>query len=171
MQFLTKEQCLAWASKEDLAFDQTPSYRDLEKVGVHKMRFATPADAGARVALARTLWNSLSDRSERLVWITEWGVWPSSEHMPLYKSLRQAFGDKRSLMDAPGHLFQLGEDDNGLSFFIVAALFFWDVYLLGTGGDVAAFLSHDEFCIVVSREAAQGAEMERRLASFVEPAA
>ena len=171
MQFLTKEQCVAWVSKEGFDLGETPNYRDLEKVGVHKIRFATPSDAGARVALARTLWNSLGARSEGLVWVTEWGVWPSSEHMPLYTALRRAFGDKRPLIEAPGHLFQLGEDDNGLSFFLVAALFFWDVYLLRAGGDSAAFLSHDEFCIVVSHDASEGAEMEKRLASFVEPAA
>src|SRR5262245_36546685 len=169
MQFLTKEQCAAWALKEGFPFGEKPNYHDLEKVG-HTIRFATQADSGYKVSLARTLWHSVADRSERLVWMTEWGVWPSSEHMPLYTALRQAFGGKRPLIEAPGHLFQLGEDDNGLSFFITAALFLWDVYLLGAGGDFAAFLSHDEFCIVSSRAAAQGAEMEKRLAGFVEPA-
>ena len=148
-----------------------PSYQDLEKVGFHTTHFSTPPDAGRRVALARILWNSLSDRSERLLWVTEWGVWPSSEHMPLYASLRQGFGDTRRLIDAPGHLFQLGEDDNGFSFFVIGTLFFWDVYLLGAGGDFAAFLSHDEFCVVLSRDTAHGADMEQRLAGFIEPAA
>ena len=171
MQFLTKDQCAAWASKERFPFSEAPNYQDLEKVGFHNTHFPTPPDAGRRVALARILWNTFSDRSERLLWVTEWGVWPSSEHMPLYVSLRQALGDKRRLIDAPGHLFQLGEDDNGLSFLIVAALFYWDVYLLGAGGDFAAFLSHDEYCVVLSRDAVQRAEMEQRLASFIEPAA
>jgi hypothetical protein len=171
MQFLTKDQCAAWVTKERFRFAAAPSWRDLEKVGFHATRFATPADAGARIALARILWSSVSDQSERLLWMTEWGVWPSSEHMPLYASLRQVFGDKRRLIDAPGHLFQLGEDDNGLSFLIIAAVFLWDVYLLGSGGDFAAFLSHDEFCVVLNRDKARAAEMEQRLASFIKPAA
>jgi hypothetical protein len=91
--------------------------------------------------------------------------------MPLYVSLREAFGDKRRLIHVPGHLIQLGEDENGLSFFFIAALFFWDAYLLGAGGETAAFLSHDEYCVVLCRDAAQGAVLEERLASFIEPAA
>ena len=171
MQFLTKAECAAWAVKEGFRFPESPKHQDLDKLGFRTIRFATPGDAGARVALARILWNSLSDRAERLLWMTDWGVWSSAEHMPLYRTLRQAFGDERRLIDAPGHLFQLGEDDNGLSVFVVAALFFWDVYLLGTGGDFAAFLSHDEFCVVASRDADHAAEMEQRLADFIEPAA
>ena len=171
MQFLTKDQCLAWTSAQGFPFDGRPDHRILEDTGFHHTHCPTPADSGARVALARFLWNTLSDRSERLLWVTEWSVWPSSEHMPLNSALRQAFGETRHLIDVPGHLFQLGEDETGLSFYVVAMLFFWDAYLLGAGGDFLAFISHDEYGVVMTRDVGEGIVLEQQLAKLTKPAA
>jgi len=56
---------------------------------------------------------------ERLLLIEEWDVWPSGEHFPLFTRLREACGERRSLIDTPGHLFGLGDAKDGLSFLIL----------------------------------------------------
>ena len=60
--------------------------------GYTSYNFAIPSDAGERVQLCRILWESAgeTDTTERLLWITGWSVWPSGEHMPLFKLTRRA---------------------------------------------------------------------------------
>jgi hypothetical protein len=86
---------------------------------------------------------------QRLLLIEEWGVWPSGEHLPLFTRLREACGERRSLIDLPGHLFGTGDDDDGLSFLILATLFLWDYSLYSESG-AAIVVSHDEFGVVLT---------------------
>jgi hypothetical protein len=83
----------------------------------------------------------------RLLLIEQWSVWPSGEHLPLFTRLREACGERRSLIDVPGHLFGTGDDEDGLSFVILATLFLWDYSLYSELGAVIV-VSHDEFGVV-----------------------
>jgi len=64
--------------------------------------------------LAHWIGSSLMYRRPALVWITEWGIWGSSENWHLYYTLRQSYGDLRLLHEAPGHLF-LGHESEDLT--------------------------------------------------------
>src|ERR1700676_3036622 len=55
--------------------------------------------------VAHWIATSLTYRMPTLLWITEWGIWPSSENWHLYYRLPQIYGDQRLLHEAPGHLF------------------------------------------------------------------
>jgi hypothetical protein len=109
-----------------------------------------PTPAG-RVALCRLLWQHVVDsqQTERLLLIEGWSVWPSGEHLPLFTRLREACGEGRSLADVPGHLFAMDDEEDGLSFLVVATLFLWD-YLLCSGSGRAIMMSHDEYGAVVA---------------------
>jgi hypothetical protein len=73
------------------------------------LRFSIPQDAGARVALAKGLYPNVWDRnSEVLIWTTDWSVWASGEHLPLYTRLRQALGDRRPIEEAPAQVVDAG---------------------------------------------------------------
>ena len=116
------------------------------------MRFQIPPDAGARVTLARVLWEaSGSGVSEVLVWVTDWGIWPSGEHRPLAEAARRGLGADRPLAESPGHLVRLGEDDAGLSILALAMLFLWDCWVLPASRRPAIFVSHDEYGVVDPR--------------------
>jgi hypothetical protein len=172
MGFLTPEECWRWAEKHSFHFDSKPRYADLEAGGFSAYKFAIPSDAGRRVALARLLWESVAQgQAEALLWIVDWSVWPSGEHLPLAMSLRAALGEARSIDEAPGHLFRLGEDADAISFVSVALLFLWDAYLLSAGGETAVFVSHDEYGVVLTRNPDAGLPIQRRLALFRESAA
>jgi hypothetical protein len=113
--------------------------------------FSIPQDAGVRVALVRDLWHRIgSGKSETLLWVTDWSVWPSSEHMPLALGFRRSLGEERPLIAAPGCLARLAEDDDALSILVLAILFLWDCWMLSGDGAMAAFLSHDEWGVVCS---------------------
>jgi hypothetical protein len=118
------------------------------------LNFDIPVDAGARVALARAVWSAVGGgQPEAMLWVTDWSVWPSSEHMPLAAAVRRGLGEERSVQEAPGFLAMLGEDDQALSVLVTAVLFLWDCWLLAPNGRLAAFFSHDEFGTVCSLDA------------------
>jgi hypothetical protein len=151
MQFLTEKECRAWASARRFPLGESP-YSVLADGPPFSVRyFSIPRDAGVRVAIVRDLWNRIgSGRHQTLLWPTQWSVWPSSEHVPLALGVRRGLGEERPLIEAPGCVARLGDDDNALSILVVAILFLWDCWMLSGDGATATFLSHDEWGAVCS---------------------
>ena len=165
MQFLTREACADWCAAN--GFDREPDRGNLQQTRNFDEKFAIPSDAGHRVALARLLWESVATSAPHaLVWVTEFGVWPSGEHRPLAESARSAWGAPGPLAAYPGQLVALSEQDDGLSGLVLAILFLWDCWLLPAGGSKAALLSHDEFGIASFREKSEHSAFSRRLELF-----
>src|SRR5262245_11431719 len=147
MRFFRRDQCADWCHHHGYPPPSELRAHTLENYVRHE--FTLPTDTGRRVALCRLLWNIDDGRqvTDRLLWITEWSVWPSSEHMPLFIRWRAGFGETPNLADAPGQLIEQGDDDDGMSALIMAGLFLWDCYLYLEQGVVVA-LSHDELGVV-----------------------
>jgi hypothetical protein len=112
---------------------------------LHRERFKYPTEPYRMFAVAHWMATSLTYREPALLWITEWGIWPSSENWHLYYTLRQAYHDQRLLHEAPGHLFVEHEAEDLATFLQVAMLNGWGGYLLPHHNYVSAFFSHDEF--------------------------
>jgi hypothetical protein len=113
-----------------------------------EFRFATfwiPQDAGRRVALVKCLMSLVDDDAELLVQIGDWAVWPSGQHMPLFDRFREAFGESRPLIEAPGHVIPSAERDDALSILVLSVLYLWDCHVLSSVGDQAMFVCHDEY--------------------------
>ncbi len=137
MKCFTKEECKGWLAGR--ARELPPSSAE-----PHSVTFwypPNPADM-AFVWLA----NESSYREPTLLWITEWGIWPSSENWHLYYRLRQSYGENQLLHTAPGHYFQNFEMDDLASFLQVSVTNGWGGYILpaSTHGPTA-FFSHDEY--------------------------
>ena len=149
MHFLTKEECRTWVSGRGFPLEDR-SYKVVADAPPFSVRyFDIPQDAGVRVALVRDLWDRMGrGNSETLLWVTDWSVWPSSEHMPLALGFRRSLGEERLLIEAPGCLARLAEDDEALSILVLAILFLWDCWMLSDDGATAVFLSHDEWGVV-----------------------
>ncbi|SNT25336.1 hypothetical protein SAMN05421770_106103 [Granulicella rosea] len=88
---------------------------------------------------------SVSYRMPVLLWITEWGIWPSSENWRLYYKLRESYGDRQLLEDAPGHLFLEHETEDFASFLQLAIQNGWGGHIQPVAPYVTAFFSHDEY--------------------------
>ena len=143
MKFITSDECVRWCAHNNFSTEgRCPA---MPPVPHSRINFRIPTDAGRRVALCRLLWSLADDASgrERLVWITEWSIWPSGEHLPLWTRFRQAFGDDRALEESPGCLCGEGDGDDGLSVLVTGCLFLWDCWVFSQSG-AAVFLSHDE---------------------------
>ena len=110
--------------------------------------------AGAEAArVARRCVSALDAWDETLLWITGWGVWPSSEDWPTYYAARGGKGERRSLDVTPGHLFHGRERGACEAFLAVVLANGWDAHLLAAmEGSVhrRAFVSHDQWVQVIS---------------------
>jgi hypothetical protein len=94
---------------------------------------------------SRWVAGSIAWRAPVLLWITEWGIWNSSENGHLYYKLRQSYGDNRLLWEAPGHLFLGYESEDLTSFLQLSMLNGWGGYVLAEANYVNVFFSHDEY--------------------------
>ena len=120
--------------------------------------------------LARWIALNITFRQPSLLWITEWGVWPSSENWHLYYKLRRMYGDYRLLHEAPGHLFLDFETEDLASFLQVALLNGWGGYLLTQADFVNAFFSHDEFIDFYAENEANLADLQGAIGRDADPA-
>jgi hypothetical protein len=128
-----------------------------------RVEFALPRNSGRKVSLARFLYGLAEPSPEVLIWIGDWAVWPSGQHMPLFSRFRQAFGETRPLIEAPGHLITPDEIEDGVSILTVSLLFLWDCHLLTASGRDVVFVSHDEFGWFGSRDAAVASAVSEQL--------
>ena len=167
MQFLSPSDCVAWCSNRGFPTRQVSGETIPGAVhdpdGFHFARFSHPADSGRKVWLASYLFSLLKSEREVLVWLGAWSVWPSSQHMPLVTRLRQAFGERRPLVESPGHLVASSELDDGVSLLVISLLFVWDCHVIGFSGRDAVHTSHDEYGWFGSREASVAQDVLRAL--------
>jgi hypothetical protein len=138
MRYFTTGECETWLNgRQRQKPDVTPENQ--------RLSLPYPKQVGRYRFLSRWIATSLTYQSDTLLWITQTGIWSSSENWHLYYKLRQNYGDQRLLDEAPGHLFLAHEAEDLASFLQLAMLNGWDGYVLTHMDYVNAFLSHDEY--------------------------
>ena len=101
-----------------------------------------------------------------MLFITEWGIWPSSENWHLYYKLRQTYGDQRLLQETPGLLFLEHEAEDLASFLQIAMLNGWGGYVLTQANYVNAFFSHDEYINFFAEHDQNFADVQKALGPY-----
>lgn len=138
MRFFTKSECEEWLSgRSRQKPDSIP--------GICSERVSYPQEAYRYYDAAQSIAQNIANRLPTLLWVTEWGIWPSSENWHLYYKLRQSHADHRLLYEAPGHFFLEYEAEELTSFLQLSMLNGWGGYVLPHASDVSAFFSHDEY--------------------------
>lgn len=152
MKAISNEACAAWCVANGFGVHEEATNRGLLSVpssgNYREVAGKIPADAGRRLALIRAFAAENLNGSEVLVWIRSWGIWPSSEHMPLFQSLRRALQVRESISEKPGMLFGAEEQEDFISVAFTAILFLWDVYVVVAKARALLFTSHDEDLIM-----------------------
>ena len=138
MRFYTQEECEKWLADRGRS-------KPNEVPDGHVKRVGYPPEPYRLLVLAQWIAETLSYKQPALLWITEWGIWPSSENWHLYYKVRQTYFDMRLLHEAPGHLFLKHEAEDLASFLQMAMLNGWGGYVLTSADYVNAFFSHDEY--------------------------
>jgi hypothetical protein len=94
--------------------------------------------------LNETCEKEIKSESFRIILISEWGVWPSSEDMHLYKILRQSQLSNYTIAETPGHVFSYLEAEDfftHLCFFLRSG---WGGWIAGTLDQTTIGFTHDE---------------------------
>ncbi len=94
---------------------------------------------------AKTLSETFRSANDGLLWINEFGIWPSSEYRLIFDALRQSFNESRPLQAAPGHVFSAADMDILGAMLAVALYFSWGALLVRGDIELIARISHDDF--------------------------
>lgn len=156
MRFYTKEESEKWLSERERRKPDLMS-------GVSVERIEYPSEPYRIFFFAHYTSTQITFREPSLLFITEWGIWPSSENWHLYYKLRQSYGDTRLLQDAPGHLFLGHETEDLASFLQLSMLNGWGGYVLTQADYVNSFFSHDEYIDFFAKDLTNLADIRKTL--------
>lgn len=158
MRFLAVNECWEWCRAHGVALDaqDRPVF---DPTLAHRARLTYVEEPGHGVAVRPEVLAAIQDAlgrwDECLLWVTLWGVWPSTENWPVYYGLRGNLGERRSLDEAPGHLGASAGDRQQLAAFLRLILnHAWEGYVFAARGAetyTRAFISHDEWVSLASR--------------------
>jgi len=140
MKVLTKENASEMLGGEPLdAFVSQLSSR-LQLVGD---TYSIRPDSGHKTALSRLFAYLLLRNPNVCIYVSGWGVW--EENLDLFYGYRRSFGENRTLMEAPVHLFERSEEDTFVSILSMAFYFIWDAWVFDIEGKALVRISHDEW--------------------------
>ena len=167
MRFLTQPEWQTWCTERQFPLKEAGWIRpNIDPDCFHIIDVPYRTDSGAKGYMARFLLSMVAPDPETLLLIDDWAVWPSSQHMPLFTRFREALGERRNLIEAPGHLVTSADSDDAISIVATALLFVWDCYGISSSGRDAFYISHDEYCYFGSRDAAVTTQVKERLAAM-----
>ena len=127
MRFINVPDASKWIEERRLSVTPQGDFRPLAEPYT-QLHFKSPTQVGRLVAMGKSIWRMLYADQRVLLWVTNWSVWPSSEHLPLAALLRRALGTDQDLARAPACLVEPGEADDGTSLLLCAILFGWDCW-------------------------------------------
>jgi hypothetical protein len=146
MFFKTSAECIKWA--KGIGLELTDKGEPVDRTSPDSIRVHFHQPRPATVAIAKHLVTWLGDFSSCLLWVTEFGIWPSSENLHLYYRLRTSYGDFSELKESPGHHFLSFEQADLVSFVDLVMQFGWGGHLLCAGSRSYAWISHDEWLVI-----------------------
>jgi len=133
-----------------------------------RIPYAIPPDSGRKTALSRTLASLFGEQQEALLWINEFGIWPSSEDRHLFAGFRRSLGDQSPLPEKPGHIFSTDDLDTVGSLLAMVLYFCWGAIVVSGTGGVLVRIVHDEQIHIYARNAVELSSIHTRLARVLE---
>jgi hypothetical protein len=98
----------------------------------------------------------------RLILITEFGVWPSTEDLYLHYTIRNSNGNFKQLHEEPGHLFLSHEQPQLYTFLSMFLRFGWGGVMVGNSDLVSAVFTHDQDILLADHGAVSDIETKLR---------
>jgi hypothetical protein len=154
MRTLKSAEAIEWSKAHKISVDEKGKFVSTE-TELLRRRFEIPKYASKHPWFCRFIENTVRPWSRCLFWVTEWGIWKSSENWHLYYRLRQSYGDDRLIEDAPAHLFLDYEAHDLISFMQIGLSAGWDFCLLTADDYGRVFVSHDEWVEFAMRDSTE----------------
>ncbi len=165
MRIIDKEETMRWLSQSGLL----DSAGKLSFSGfVEVMDSAIPADSGRKTAISRAMVLLFDATDEALLWINEFGIWPSSEDRNLFEGFRRSLGEHSPLHEKPGHIFSSRDLSNVGSLVAMMLYFVWGGILYSPVRGLAIKISHDEYITVFARNKEDAPGITEKLKKYFE---
>lgn len=164
MKCLAANECSEWLRVRSII--ESP-YKLDPPPETHCFQFEPPMTPNRLTAFTRALFGTLGDFSGALVVFTDWALYQPDE-MALMDSLRRGHGERRRMLDAPGHLFGPHEEAETIGYCYLTVTFCWSAYLyLASGnatlhfweGDLIDFWSPEKRVTETVREVVRSYEL------------
>jgi hypothetical protein len=108
-------------------------------------------DSGRKTALSKLITSFFDTDDEALLWINEFGIWPSSEDRNLFAGFRRSLGENSPLHEKPGHIFRSSELKDVSSLLAMVLYFVWGAILYSPAKGLIIEISHDEVINIHAR--------------------
>ena len=164
MRVLTTSEAREWARLSGWTF-RTPEIPPSRKSRPAKS-FLLPCDSGHKSALSRLVASTFCESGGGLFWITEHGIWPSSEVPWLFDAYRQTLGEATPLTNAPAHVIGHTEQDAFMGLLALSLYFIWGSIVLQPKGHVMLYFSHDEWLDIFGEDQSDLEGLVRDLEAF-----
>jgi hypothetical protein len=140
MNVLTKDDASSLLKVDALDSFVAQRCEELRLVG---SAYTIPDDTVSKTALAKFLTYLLLKHSKVCVYLTGWGLRPTSEHLDLFYGYRRSAGEARSLSEAPLHVF--GQDGNEALASILCMVFYFalEAWVFDGEGKTMLRINHD----------------------------
>jgi hypothetical protein len=148
MQFFTPNQSSEWLRERRII--ESPYSKD-EANDAFCLQFEPPEKPIRLTAFTRSLFDGFGKFPGALLVFTDWALYRPDE-MELIDSLRRGKGEKRWLIDAPGHLFDQTEQAAAVGYCYLAVIFGWSAYLYLASGAVTVLFWEGDFIDVWSSD-------------------
>jgi hypothetical protein len=165
MKILNSHACREWCYRHGFSVDALGK-TEPEHDWIVKERFSIPPDAGKKIAFGQSLPSLVALSADSLLWITQTGVFPSCEYVPLFDGYRRGLGIKEGVRESPGHCMDGTDNASFVSILILALLFFWDFSIFDCDRAMVLSFSHDEVCDVCCQERSLSREIVDVYKSF-----
>ena len=152
MKIISQAECEEWLAKN---VAKGLSRKAVEAGYTHYVAYRLPVNTGSKTCLARFLTHFVDLGQRGLFWITDWGVFPSSQNMALFDAYRKSLGEDRAIHAAPGHIFDESDSQQVECLFDLALYFLWDVSVFEEAGIILVKTSRDEYVSIHAKEEAR----------------
>lgn len=110
----------------------------------HVDTYSIPPDCGHKTAIGRLIANVFNWGDEALLWIDEYGMWPSCEDMNLFSGFRRSLGEASSLHEKPGHIMSKNDTATLATLLSIVLYFSWGAVFIPESKEYTIRISHDE---------------------------
>lgn len=143
MFFLQQPECYELARFFGLTANADQNTLESSESFPHRLALSFEGHRERSFPLAQRVVKWFGDFDMCVLWVTEFGIWHSSENLHLYYTLRNGYGDRQRLKAAPGHEFLKHETSDLVTFLHLALEFGWGGFLFKAPLFSYLVFSHD----------------------------
>jgi hypothetical protein len=126
--------------------------------------YSVPVKSGVQIALSKLFAYLLRGSFPVCLYVTGWGI--ATEHFDLFLRYRHSLGEKRSLMEAPVHLFERTDEDALISILCLVFFFSWDASVFDLAGTSLLQTSHDGWLEFRTKDQALGKDVTSEMGHY-----